>query len=235
VDVTLSSVDVAANATQTLTPVQLTRASSLRGQVISLAPEVGVQGRQVELIQNDLLFAVNLTGETGDFEFTDIVPGAYILRIVDHNGVSRLEPIDLAAGEDRQGLTLTIRPGGSITGLVSDSNSGAPLPRVLVTLRDANGLVRQGSTDEAGMYRFDRLALGAYTVALSQQGPDSRKDVQLTSEDGQVVSANLQATFAARLHGLVLTTAGEPLAGHTVRLLRDGEELGTVTSADDGQ
>lgn len=59
---------------------------------------------------------------------------------------------------------------GALTGTVTDS-SGAVVPNVTVTATQVGTNVqRQTKTNDAGIYRFDALDLGTYTVTLEAQG-----------------------------------------------------------------
>src|SRR5436305_6480626 len=59
---------------------------------------------------------------------------------------------------------------GTLTGIVSD-NSGAVITKATVTIKqEATNLKRQTTTNEAGVYRFDAVDLGTYSVTVQAPG-----------------------------------------------------------------
>jgi hypothetical protein len=83
---------------------------------------------------------------------------------------------------------------GSITGTVTDA-SGAVLPGVTVTLTGEKliGGAATMTSDAAGVYRFDRLPPGAYTVKFELQG------FKTVTRDDIRVSASFVATVSPKL------------------------------------
>ena len=84
---------------------------------------------------------------------------------------------------------------GSITGTVTDA-SGAVLPGVTVTLTGEKliGGAATMTTDAAGVYRFDRLPPGAYTVKFELQGfkTVTRDDIRVSAAFVATVSPKLE-------------------------------------------
>ena len=73
-------------------------------------------------------------------------------------------------------LTVTTRPGftqtsrGTLTGIVTDS-SGAVIAKANVTItQQGTNLKRDTSTNEAGVYRFDAVDLGTYSIQIKVAG-----------------------------------------------------------------
>jgi len=59
---------------------------------------------------------------------------------------------------------------GTLTGTVTDS-SGAVVSNATVKITEkATGVTRQTTTNGAGIYRFDAVDLGSYTVAVQAPG-----------------------------------------------------------------
>jgi protocatechuate 3,4-dioxygenase beta subunit len=83
---------------------------------------------------------------------------------------------------------------GSVTGTVTDS-SNAVLPGATVTLTGERliGGVSSQVTDSSGVYRFDRLSPGAYTVKFELQG------FKTVAHDDVRVSASFVATLNSKL------------------------------------
>src|SRR5437899_12788564 len=59
---------------------------------------------------------------------------------------------------------------GTLTGTVTD-NSGAVVSNATVKITEgATGVTRQTTTNEAGIYRFDAVDLGTYTISVQASG-----------------------------------------------------------------
>jgi hypothetical protein len=58
---------------------------------------------------------------------------------------------------------------GSVSGMVRD-NSGRPVAGARVVLESAAHAITQGATDSTGRFDFPRIAIGHYTLTISQRG-----------------------------------------------------------------
>src|SRR5215472_17147091 len=68
------------------------------------------------------------------------------------------------------GVCISQTSRGTLTGTVTDS-SGAVIPKAAVKFTEVNTNVsRQTTTNDAGIYRFDAVDLGTYTVSVSVVG-----------------------------------------------------------------
>jgi hypothetical protein len=97
---------------------------------------------------------------------------------------------------------------GSITGVVNDQ-SNAVLPGVTVTLTGEKliGGAQTQVTDSTGVYRFDRLPPGAYTVKFELQGfrTITRTDIRVSAAFVATVNAKLDVGQLSE----TITVAGE--------------------------
>ena len=113
-------------------------------------------------------------------------------------------------------------PTGSIDGLVSIEGQG--IDAVSVTL--SNGA--SATTANGGMFRFDGVEAGAYTVTISNYPADASFDqtsaAATISTDGETVTVNFPGTFirTSSIMGTV-TVENEGLVGVTVKLSGTGE------------
>ncbi|MDE2795198.1 MAG: carboxypeptidase-like regulatory domain-containing protein, partial [Gemmatimonadota bacterium] len=117
-------------------------------------------------------------------------------------------------------------PTGSIDGLVSIEGQG--IDGVSVTLSNGGSAI----TANGGMYRFDGVEAGAYTVTISNY-PDDASFNQTSaaatiSTDGETVTVNFPGTYirTSSIMGTV-TVENEGLGGITVKLsgVSDSETL----------
>ncbi len=78
---------------------------------------------------------------------------------------------------------------GTVTGIVTDA-SGAAIPGATVTL--TGNITRTATTNDAGLYRFDAVELGEYTVEISASGFKKAQRPNVVSAGGQVTSLDAQ-------------------------------------------
>lgn len=96
---------------------------------------------------------------------------------------------------------------GTITGVVTDPNSAA-VPNATVRIRnEANGEVRQASTNSEGLYIFSQVPPGTYEISAETQG--FRKSIQTgaTLRVNQTMEANITLQLG-EVNQVVEVTAG---------------------------
>ncbi len=84
-----------------------------------------------------------------------------------------------------------------------------------------------------GAFRFEKLAPGAYGLAVPPWG-EGRQEVIATSEPVQPVTIRLTHGRSSTLAGMVQSASGVPQAGVHVTLQRDGVLAGETDAAGDG-
>jgi hypothetical protein len=118
-----------------------------------------------------------------------------------------------------QAVTLNIvLQSGSVTGTVRDAG-GNPLPFVSVVLsNDGISFDRFGSTDGLGVYRFDRAALGSFSVQAVSNTLASASGFLAT--DGQTVAVDVSLPATNSVFGTVYNTDGiTPVGSAAVSLV----------------
>ncbi|RZT83309.1 EmrB/QacA subfamily drug resistance transporter [Pseudonocardia sediminis] len=149
----------------------LAGSSGVRGSVLDAAGN-GVGGASVSLIdsQGDVL-ATGRSEASGTFALTGVPEGRYTLT----GAGESFDPV--AVGVDVPGAgtvecLLRLPQRARLTGRVSASPGGAPVPQALATLLDGDGTV-VGSTVSGpdGTFTFDNLPAGTYTLATSGYAP----------------------------------------------------------------
>lgn len=120
-----------------------------------------------------------------------------------------------------------------IRGRVARADTDAPLPGLPVRLLSAAQEAGQATTDAEGLFRFEKLAAGAYDVAIAPWGVVRRA---VMAEDGPVQPLQIRLTGGQNsvLTGILRTDAGEPVAGAAVSLRRDGAPASATTTGADG-
>ena len=134
-------------------------------------------------------------------------------------------PIVVTEGQVRGGVDFDLTPvpetGGSISGTITDSASGAPIPGVYVNVIDAAGVWQSlGSTGPAGEYRATGLAAGSYYV---------RTDSGLYVDEAYD-NVVCDPTCAPTTGTAVVVTAGTDTGGIDFQLDLGGWITGRVTA-----
>lgn len=152
--------------------VALTGTSSIGGTVRLRESAHPVSGAVVTLIDvRGTVAATTITGEDGAYELNDVAEGTYTVAVAagEYQPVASSVTVPLGAR-----LLHDVELAGRcrLIGTVRAASSGKPVEEALVTLVDAQGaVIGTQITGPDGMYDFDDLPEGEYTVAASGYAP----------------------------------------------------------------
>jgi len=169
---------------------------------------------------------------TGGFEFRDVAPGSYEVRVENPLAYGTSQFVEIEAGEQLSGVQLSTLKGGAITGVVTDAMSGLPIAGATVLIYGDTGGFGQTTTDVDGRYRFNRLGLANYTVSVAATGANSSATLAVTDLDEQELEANLSIESVARIEGQLALAGGAPVTVGSVSLLR-GDDLVAITDVNE--
>ena len=176
--------------------ILLVGTSGLTGTVRAEETGAPVQGAMVVVtdVRGDVL-ATGTSGETGEFAFGELVPGAVTVAL----NAAGFRPLALPVEIGGQGVTrveAALRAGALVQGVVRAGSARTLLSDARVTLIDAAGnVVATATTGEDGAYAFTDLDAGEYSVVATGYPP--------------VAGA--------------LTVAGHGVDGHDIELAHPGE------------
>jgi TonB-linked SusC/RagA family outer membrane protein len=103
---------------------------------------------------------------------------------------------------------------GTITGLVTDTESGAPVPDVQVNLE---GTQYGALTNQSGRYMILNVPQGTYTVVAQMLGYSTRRQANVQVRSDEAVEVDFRLTITAlRLEEIVVTGVTDPTAGVSV-------------------
>lgn len=137
---------------------------SISGQIINSQSQAPLTGITLSLegpTPQDLS-----SGTNGDFLFSSLKSGDYILK-VNQNGFEGFEEVFTLKNEQNKNVIINLVPLGSIEGTVLDLNTDTPLANVEVSLSGATQT--ETLTDSQGKFQFGSLKAGSYTVRISKQ------------------------------------------------------------------
>src|SRR5262245_44920262 len=81
---------------------------------------------------------------------------------------------------------------GTVSGIVSDPN-GAVVPGAIITLtNDQTGVSRTTTTNGEGLYRFDAVDLGSYSVKIAATGFGNVAKTNIVVSANQVAQVDAQ-------------------------------------------
>jgi len=111
-------------------------------------------------------------------------------------------------------LTTQREPSASISGRVTDRDSGRPLPRIVATLIAPGGSHSEAITDAEGLFKFLNLSPGKYSVGAAQ---DEHRSTYLRQWYGEEAPA---ALFAGPQRANIELAAGQARTGSDIALTR---------------
>ncbi len=186
----------------------------------------------------------------GSFELTDVPPGRWSVSASSPGyRPTEVTGVEVAEGETKEGVVLTLKKGSVVTGRVLDPQRGTGVPNASVSWRGPDGgssgpgaaLMAQfeggdssQATDADGRFRFEGLPAGKIT--LTAEHPDYLEvSRQVDAEDEETVDLTLSA--GGSIAGAVVGKDGRtPVPGAEVSLDELGSTmaLGSDTARADG-
>ncbi|MHC4820660.1 MAG: carboxypeptidase regulatory-like domain-containing protein, partial [Planctomycetota bacterium] len=227
--------------------LEMTQGSMIRGIVQTPAGEP-VSGAQVavEFASNQRGFMqqiaeffplgdARLTGSDGTFAVPGPPPGQKVVIVAKSRGYldGKSESVEVTAGEDVEGLTVSLRSGAMLTGRVKGPD-GHPLEGATVrhvpkgdgndwSLRWRLGRATPTMTDAEGVFKVTNVETGALIVQFAHPKflSSSRNDV--TAEEGGSVDLDAQLEAGKTLEGKVVGPDGQPFPGARIDINRQGD------------
>lgn len=143
--------------------------------------------------------------ETGDRLYNLIRSGDYQLKAVysGHWGLPQTES---------DAVSLTIQPGGSIAGTISDAETGNPIADATVMVTQDGDLFDTATSGTDGSYSIPELPAGTYTLEARAAGflRNTRENVQVTANETTTVNFSLSPLLISGELRLVLTWGQDP-------------------------
>jgi Carboxypeptidase regulatory-like domain/TonB-dependent Receptor Plug Domain len=117
---------------------------------------------------------------------------------------------------------------GTLTGTVTDS-SGAVVSNATVKITEgATGITRQTTTNEAGIYRFDAVDLGTYTISVQAPGFSGSAKSGVQIQSSHVSSIDFALKVGAAQETVTVEASGIEVALQTSEQVR-GENFSART------
>ncbi len=156
-----------------------------------------------------------------DGKFAGLLPGdgKYNVRI-EESRLTRDRTVELRRGDDGVIHADLALPPGRISGEVVDSTGRPRFATVEVRWAASNETTRFASDEKTGQFDVRGLEPGPAQVdALS--GDDESNQIPVTIGESEGSRIHLVVATTRKLHGIVTSPSGEPVAGALVRILSD--------------
>ncbi len=203
-------------------------------------------GATVTLTRPNKPIAATQSGPDGAYEFPEVAPGEYVLRVTKEGFQPAMVPVAVPPGGEvqRDFLLQPVAPpqGGVLDGVVrapTPSGELLPLPDAVVRVRLPNGTVRAAMTNAQGHYAMPNLPPGTSNAVATKAGFQPA-EATVTIVAGQVTHCDflLQPVLpplAGRLVGFVQASGPNselvPVPGARVRVtLPDGQFRESLTT-----
>lgn len=165
---------------------------------------------------------------SGRFSLQGLKPGAYVLSVnADGYPSKQSGNIEVAASERRTGIRIQLERGGSMSGVVSDADSGEPIAgaSVGIDITTATGSKARTRSDENGRYQLQALPTEAFSLRVSAKGYNGRILSALRTEAGRESQCDI--TLSAQAEGERRTTNYTGI-GAQLGMSPDGVIIGRV-------
>ncbi len=182
-----------------------------------------------------------ITDDDGAYRFANVLPGTYTLvftapgykkftAVVVLESQSVAKDAHLTKAEKK--VQKVEKPKiGSITGVVTDAKTGAPLSGVQIILKEKN---QTHTTDQTGAFRFDSLPEGTYTVSFNRAGYVPRTEIVNVKAGSPTVFnvslAPVEKNVGTLLGKVIDKETGNPIAGAVISV----EGVGSVQTDQSG-
>lgn len=167
-----------------------------------------------------------ITNDQGEFRLDTLEEGTYMV-LCWHPDYKTLRRNDVRVHSQSDELELKLSYGGRIKGLVLDHVSGKPVAGARVNAADVADLHKDVVTQEDGTFVLSGLGGNARGVSVSVAADGFsrvRRDVKV--DDGREVEETFELQATAKVNGVVVNSAGDPVRGVRVMAKRQQENSG---------
>ncbi len=223
--------------------VQLGRAGNIRGSITCLQdPDAAADIKlalnakiEPQTAMDADMFISYLTGgvtqQDGGFQFADVPPGQYeVIPQLPETSPYFCEsggPIAVKSDETAA-VSLALKPAVKLQGKVVDQETGEGVAGVHVSLyfndaRDAGGRSNSATTDQAGAFtiytRQGKAIVNFWQIPDQYLNPSDPRQQRTVDLKEDTVMDPIRLTRASGLEGIVVDTAGNPVADAEIRFM----------------
>ncbi|WWB87080.1 carboxypeptidase regulatory-like domain-containing protein [Priestia aryabhattai] len=195
------------------------------------------------LDSNQNVVGIGSADLTGNYTIGNITAGTYTIIASASGFATNTQGVTIAPDQVLSNFNIPLEENpGTITGQVTSSGTGAPIPGAIVTIRS----LQQGSggivvgtvnTDQQGTYLVKNLAPGEYSVTVTKMGFGTQIQTVTAASDQTSTASFALLADAGTLSGFVTDINGNPITGSNIFLrifTDDNVLLKSVTAQPDG-
>ncbi|RLI02184.1 hypothetical protein DRO31_04710 [Candidatus Bathyarchaeota archaeon] len=259
-----TQVQLTENETTTGIDFSLANGGEITGMVLGLpgpTPLKDVSVIAIDSVKGESQWSTGVLDD-GSYVLSGLPPGTYKVLALPHESNFLMEyyydclderqayPIEVDLNQKVTGIDFYLNPGGSISGTVSDQNSGAPIGGITVCAEDllSGQCLRSSKTEIDGSYTISSLPTGQYVVRVSSFKEDYVQEyydnvtqrsfatpVAVTA-GSSTQSVDFSLSLGGKIRGQVTEAAsGEAVFQTTIELLSsDGSVITTVEQGPNG-
>ncbi|WP_165350947.1 carboxypeptidase-like regulatory domain-containing protein, partial [Ectobacillus funiculus] len=211
------SVNLTAGETEIINPVLTPNPATINGTVRDAITGTALSNALIQVFNGQGSFlASTLTDVNGQYTLSGLPEGTLSVQASAPNFASELTVITVTPAETET-VDFALEPNpASLTGSVTDAQTGAPLPGALVQvfIAGTNVSVKSTLTDPNGLYVINGLAEGEYRVVMSTDNyASSIFRIVLGPGEERVLNAELLANPATIQGQVTDAQTGAPIAG----------------------
>jgi large repetitive protein len=177
------------------------------------------------------------TGSDGQYFFDNVVVGSYNFLCTVSGYVTKTVKVGaLAAGTVIIPIQLVPIKHLNLSGTITDTSAGTPINHAIVTLK-IGGTIRRDTTAADGIYSFDSVTTGIYTITAIDTPSHAIKSASFYSvgTTAKTVDFQLPLSQISVVQGIVTDSVTTlPLVGAIVKLRQGPLTLKTDTTGTDG-
>ena len=218
----------------------LPRAGQIAGRVTDAVTGTAIANVQVQIYDSSgSVIASTLTGTTGGYSVTGVLPGTYTASFTPGDSTSTLmsqwyggaitsagaTSFAVTADQTTRGIDASLGRGGIVSGTVTAATSGADLAGITVTVYNNGTSLGSTTTRQDGTYALGGIPTGSYTVGFAL--PAGGTVNYLPQYYDNAASASSATSVAV--------AAGQTTTGINAALQSGGQITGVVTDAATGK
>jgi protocatechuate 3,4-dioxygenase beta subunit len=212
-----------------------------------------IAGATVRAMMRQGMGGMAVTNQNGEYTIQNLRPGFYRVTASAPNYLSKHYPemVEVVAGQITPDINFALVPytpppppqRGGISGVVTDSITGAPIPNAWVSACGPS--CGHALTDENGEYLIGNLLPGNYRVTASASGYRPKRYPEMVEVISGQITPNINFALASyqqpppargSISGLVIDkNTGEPIAGtYILAMRRRMRGMGRAITGPDG-
>ena len=215
--------------------IPIVSGGTVTGTVQAAAGGQGIGDAAVRIVAPDLDLSYYVTSQAdGTFTITDVYPGSYQLSVSGGSFVDFTATITVVPNHTFNQV-ITLDQGATLTGSVTDQETGAPIQEAQVLARNnESGTVVLASTHADGSYELPGLSIGQWAVSVSHADYIDSEAIDFAVTNTSTLTQDIGIGLGGSISGVVRGEDGTPQDSTLVEV-QGAEYTQTVFTDADGR